>query len=168
MSQSQRTVYIFGHITDQTLSVIPQLHELDKTKGEIRIVLSSPGGEDYVGYAIYDCIKSLKNKVTIYGMGEVCSIATIIFLASGNRGLSKNTVLMIHNGSLVMGGGSPQIAMDEINKLSRHCDRTNEKYYSLINGETGIPVPIIRKWCAEERYFEAAEALANGFATYVR
>jgi len=165
MKNPQRTVYIFGHIDTNTLSSIPVLRDLDETKGQIDIVISSPGGEDYVGYALFDCIKSLKNKVVIYGIGEVCSIATIIFLASQERFLSKNCELMIHNGSVVMQGHTN---VDDVSRLAGQVEQNNEKYYKVIHQETGIPVSMIRKWACEEKFFSASEAVAEGFAKNVR
>lgn len=44
--------------------IIQELISLDKEEGEITLYLGSPGGNTNEGFAIYDVIKHLKNKVT--------------------------------------------------------------------------------------------------------
>jgi ATP-dependent Clp endopeptidase proteolytic subunit ClpP len=64
----------------------------------ITIIMNNPGGDTYHGLAIYDAIKSCKNKVTILVYGMAMSMGAWILQAADKRILSPNSKVMFHYG----------------------------------------------------------------------
>jgi ATP-dependent protease ClpP protease subunit len=54
----------------------------------------------YHTYAIYDAIKSCRNKVICIGTGHVCSAATLLLVAGDESYATQHTVFMAHEGDL--------------------------------------------------------------------
>lgn len=92
-----RVLYLNSEVEEESANkFIKLLRYLDKTDGDIEIVLNSGGGCVASGFAIHDAIKACKNPVTIIVMGECMSIATIILQAADNRVATKHARFMIH------------------------------------------------------------------------
>lgn len=62
----------------------------------IQIILNSPGGYTDGGWAFIDLLNFIKNPVRTVATGEICSMATMIFISGDNRIMSPNSVAMIH------------------------------------------------------------------------
>jgi ATP-dependent protease ClpP protease subunit len=63
---------------------------------EVQIILNSPGGQCDAGWAFIDLMGFVKNPIKTIAMGEVCSMATHIFIAGDHRVVAPNTSAMIH------------------------------------------------------------------------
>ena len=104
-----RTIYFGGKdfnedddtVNSKTVAeVIKNLHILEHREiAPISILLNTCGGSWEDGMGIYDVIKSLKSKVSIIGIGKIYSMGSIILQAGYERVLTKNTYMLIHNGS---------------------------------------------------------------------
>lgn len=100
-----RVIYIQDEI-DKELSnkFIKILNFIDKTSGDITIILDSEGGCVTRGFKMYDAIKSCSNDVTIKVVGAAMSIASVILQAADTRIITENSKLMIHRGSMEVEG----------------------------------------------------------------
>jgi ATP-dependent Clp endopeptidase proteolytic subunit ClpP len=165
VSVDTRTVYITGEVDEKLAhKTIVALEHLDRSDGDIRIVLNSEGGSEQCGYAIYDAITMCKNKVVIDGYGSVMSIAAAIFQAGDVRRLAKNSLFMVHHGSV---SGEDTMAQDHLVDLAEQIQKNNERYYSVLMEKSGQSKEIIQEWCKQERFFSAEEAVDVGFADAV-
>lgn len=98
-----RIIYLNGEIDQESADkFIKILMFLDKTAGEITIILNSDGGCVSSGFALYDTIKLCQNEVEIKVLGSVMSIATIILQAGDKRIMSENSRLMLHRGEMAL------------------------------------------------------------------
>ena len=160
------TLFLVGQIEQKSLEFIVELYSIasNNPKTPINLFLSSSGGEEDVGFAIFDAIKGIPNEVRIFGYGQVCSIAALIFQAGDRRYLSPNSVFMIHNGSVVI---NDTIDFDKIEDLSNFYKANNRRYYSAISIRTSKTEKEIEKMCREEKFFSATEAVEAGFADAV-
>jgi len=82
--------------------IIQKLIELDRTNGDIRIYMHSPGGYIRTGLGLIDVIKTLKNDIQILVHGEASSMGLYI-LAVGTKGkrvITKHTEIFIHRAEL--------------------------------------------------------------------
>lgn len=161
-----RTIWIVGLLTeDKALQYIPALRLMDETKGTITVIVSSRGGDESGGFAIFDTLRGLKNQVVTVGYGAIYSIAALIFQAGSTRAMSPNADLMMHNGSIQMEAGD--VATDSIQKIAAEAARNNSRYYCAIAHRSKIQLEDIQAWCVQERYFSAAEAVDAGLADMV-
>ena len=165
MKNNIKIFSILGPICKDTLQIMMEIRLFSEKnpKSKIKIILSSEGGEEDVGYAIFDTLLAIPNNVTIEGYGQVSSIAALIFQAADNRLLSPNTTLMMHNGVIVL-DGQETLEIDKLQEWARHYDKNNAKYYESIANRSKIPIEQVKKWCKAERFFNAFEAVENGLA----
>lgn len=98
---ASRTVIISGQVTaEMAQKVIQQLVLLDHDdpKARITILINSPGGEVFSGFAIYDTIRFLSAPVVTVVTGVAASMGSIIALApeKGHRYSLPNAKFLIH------------------------------------------------------------------------
>lgn len=160
---ANRTVYLVG-VFDEALAykATVGLRMLDKTDGDITVVVNSGGGEEHAGFAVYDVICSCRNKVIIEGIGFVGSIAAAVFMAGDWRRMSANSEFMIHNGSVST--DQENIQQDAVLDLAVHIEKTNKKYHSILAAASKLSMADVKKACEEEKFYSAEEALKCGFA----
>jgi ATP-dependent Clp protease protease subunit len=89
--------------------VIKALHILEKTKGDIRIIMNNEGGFWTDGIAMYDYIKACKNSVIIDVVGQASSMGAIILQAADIRRVAKHSKIMVHYGKDGLSPEHPEI-----------------------------------------------------------
>ncbi len=115
-----RTIYLDDEIDRDSAGLfIKCLRYLDKTTGQINVVLNCEGGCVSNGFAIYDAIKLCDNEVEIKVLGSAMSMATIIVQAGDKRVMSANSRMMIHRGEIAVGDHVTNVkrAVKESDKL---------------------------------------------------
>lgn len=94
-----RTVWLEGDVDEQMLSLTVKALHLFRGK-PIHFYLSSGGGEETAGLAIYDLISRHRGHTTITVLGSAESMAAIILQAARVRQITRNSYLMIHQGEI--------------------------------------------------------------------
>lgn len=121
--------------------------------------LNSPGGSVFDAVAIYNALKRHAGTVTVWIDGIAASAASYIAMAGDEIVMPENAFLMIHDPSgLAMGTAGDMRAMAEaLDKIAG----------SLVRGyaaKSGKPDDEIAALMAAETWFDAADAVAAGFA----
>ena len=129
----------------------------DGTPVDLR--LNSPGGSVFDAVAIYNALKRHAGTVTVWIDGIAASAASYIAIAGDEIVMPENAFLMIHDPSgLAMGTAGDMRAMAEaLDKIAG----------SLVRGyaaKSGKPDDEIAALMAAETWFDAADAVAAGFA----
>ena len=161
----ERKVFLWGQVDDESAKhVIDRLMYLDAmaTK-DIHLYINSPGGYVTSGFAIYDCIKSLKSDVSTICTGFAASMGSIILSAGakGKRFIQPHARVMIHQPS---GGARGQASDIEITAkeiiltkelsaqiLADNCGQTLEKVMKDFNrdhwmgAKASVPYGIVDK-----------------------
>jgi ATP-dependent protease ClpP protease subunit len=166
LDEKTRTVYLVGEIDEQrAYHFMIALSHLDSTDGPIRVVISSIGGAEYYGYAIYDALRNVRNTVVAEGYGLVASMAAAVFQAADIRLLSENCEYMIHNGSIE---DSPtQMEQDLIEKIAQQIKLNKKKYHQILYNNSDLSIQEIEKYCKEEKFFSAKECIDAGLADHM-
>lgn len=125
----------------------------------IELRLNSPGGSVFDAVAIYNALKRHDGNVTVTIDGIAASAASYVAMAGDAVVMPENAFLMIHDPSgLAIGTAADMRAMAEaLDKIGA----------SLVRGyaaKSGKPGEEIAALMAAETWFDAAEALAAGFA----
>ena len=125
----------------------------------IELRLNSPGGSVFDAVAIYNALKRHDGSVTVTVDGIAASAASYVAMAGDAVVMPENAFLMIHDPSgLAIGTAADMRAMaDALDKIGA----------SLVRGyaaKSGKPEEEIAALMAAETWFDAAEALAAGFA----
>lgn len=98
---THRIVRIFGEINEERAELaVTGIYALDKASDQpMTILLSTEGGHEDVGMAIYDAIKCCRSEVTIRVYGRCLSIGAWILQAAEHRLLEPNSTMMLHTGT---------------------------------------------------------------------
>jgi len=103
---ARRQLYLFEVVTEKIAKeLVKNIMALDRISNEpIVLYINSPGGSIADGFAIIDCMQSVKSPIITMILGEACSMAGVISVAGDRRVMSKNSVWMAHDGSARPGG----------------------------------------------------------------
>jgi ATP-dependent Clp protease protease subunit len=158
-----RTVYLFDDINEKSaLNIIKNLSFLDKTEGDIKIVINSIGGNTNDGWAIIDCISKLKNNTYGYVPGQASSMAVDILICCTTRGMSKNASLMVHAGSINV-EGETKAAINQV----KFEEEDQERSIDLWSKKLKINKKRIKELLATDTFLNSKEALRYGFVDEV-
>ena len=96
------TVPIFSQIDEQTSNwIVNYLIALNlyKPEQEVTMIINSPGGYCSDGFAITDTmayVQSQGTKIRTIGLGEICSMGLVIFMAGDSRFIGPNASILSH------------------------------------------------------------------------
>jgi len=136
---------------------------------EINLHINSGGGDVTEGFAIYDYLMALPNKVNTIGEGIVGSIATVIFQAGrkGKRSIHANSEFFIHNPYWTPSGPEPMEAKDA-QALAESLKKAEEKIVNFyVQNTAGKSKEQIKEKMNMQTSFDANEAIEWGFVDEV-
>jgi ATP-dependent Clp protease protease subunit len=157
----QRKVFLWGQVDDKSAKhVIDRLMYLDalETK-DIHLYINSPGGYVTAGFAIYDCITSLKSDVSTICTGFAASMGSIILSVGkkGKRFIQPHARVMIHQPS----GGARGPASD-IEITAQEIIKTKELSAQILADNCGQKVEKVMKDFNRDHWMGAEESVAYG------
>ncbi|NCO64668.1 MAG: ATP-dependent Clp protease proteolytic subunit [Flavobacteriales bacterium] len=157
----QRKIFLWGQVDDKSAKhVIDRLMYLDsiETK-DIQLYINSPGGYVTSGFAIYDCIKSLKSQVSTICTGFAASMGSLILSAGqkGKRFIQPHARVMIHQPS---GGARGQASDIEI--TAKEIIITKELSAHILADNCGQPFEKVMKDFNRDHWMGAQESVAYG------
>ena len=115
-SKDTAELTIFGTIADEKWweeDVVPKDVKalLDEVKGtkNLNIYINSGGGSVFAGMAIYNMLKRVKAKKTVYVEGLAASIASVIAFCGDVLIIPKNAYLMVHKAWTIAAGNADEM-----------------------------------------------------------
>ncbi|HEX9825228.1 MAG TPA: ATP-dependent Clp protease proteolytic subunit [Flavobacteriaceae bacterium] len=162
----ERKVFLWGQVDDKSAKhVIDRLMYLDalETK-DIHLYVNSPGGYVTSGFAIYDCMKSLKSDVSTICTGFAASMGSIILSAGtkGKRFIQPHARVMIHQPS----GGARGPASD-IQITAQEIILTKELSAKILADNCGQTFEKVMKDFNRDHWMGADESVAYGIVDKV-
>ncbi|CAL7870964.1 ATP-dependent Clp protease proteolytic subunit [Fusobacterium necrophorum subsp. funduliforme] len=158
-----RDVFLMESITIETSKrIIQELISLDKEEGEITLYLGSPGGNTNEGFAIYDVIKHLKNKVTCIVTSRANSMASIILQAASTRKIHKHAHIYIHE-TMVAYTNNERFKKEDLEEQRDNILRWNEWMVNIYSERINVSKEELKNWLKKETCLYAEEALKYGF-----
>lgn len=157
-----RRILVVGEINDATsamfLDQITMLEYLDPTTS-INVYINSPGGSVSSALAMYDAITTCSCPVRTVSLG-LCASAAVLIGASGNKGnrlVSANATVMVHQISTMMMGSSC-----ELDNEVQEVRRLQDVYNKILSKETGRSVKQIQEDMKQNYYMTAQESIKFG------
>ena len=121
--------------------------------------LNSPGGSVFDAVAIHNALKRHEGTVTVWIDGIAASAASYIAMAGDEIVMPENAFLMIHDpAGLVIGTAEDMRAMAEA------LDKVKGSLVSGYAAKSGRTPEEVSALMATETWFDAADAVAQGFA----
>lgn len=127
---------------------------------KITLHLNSPGGDAFMGIAIYNRLKRHNGKVTIYVDGWACSAASIIAMAADDLIMGLGAMVMIHEASNIVWG-----TKIDMRKEADVLDELEEGIIDIYMTKATVDRAEIREKVDAETWFSARKAVEIGFAT---
>ncbi|GAA4280654.1 ClpP family protease [Gaetbulibacter aestuarii] len=162
----ERKVFLWGQVDDDSAKhVVDRLMYLDALeKKDIHLYINSPGGYVTAGFAIYDCMKSLKSDVSTICTGFAASMGSIILSAGkkGKRFIQPHARVMIHQPS----GGARGPASD-IEITAKEILKTKEISAQILADNCGQKFEKIMKDFNRDHWMGAEESVAYGIVDKV-
>jgi len=157
----ERKVFLWGMVNDKSAKhVIDRLLYLDslETK-DITLYINSPGGYVTSGFAMYDCIKSLKSEVSTICTGLAASMGSILLSVGkkGKRFIQPHARVMIHQPS---GGARGQASNIEIQ--AREIIKTKELSAQILADNCGQKFEKVLKDFDRDYWMSAEESVKYG------
>lgn len=153
---SRRIVSLYKELDSEVChNIITSLLFLDQKPSQIILLINSPGGQDELCYAIYDTIKACKSYIVGIVLGRGYSSSSIILQACDLRVMSRNSLLLLHDGNVSLSRDSrPQFDSDV-----KCWNLLYEKMYSAYEEKSNLTKVKIKKLCTKDTYLEPEKAL---------
>lgn len=156
-----RKVFLWGQVDDKSAKhVIDRLLYLDAVAtSDITLYINSPGGYVTSGFAIYDCMTSLKSNVLTVCTGLAASMGSILLSAGsqGKRFIQPHARVMIHQPS----GGARGQASD-IQITAQEIIKTKELSAKILAENCGQTVEKVMKDFNRDHWMDANESVSYG------
>lgn len=126
---------------------------------DVTVLINSPGGDAFEGFAIANLLKQHPASVTVNIVGLCASAATFIAMAADKIRIAANGVMMIHEAS----GGAYGRA-DALDAQADALRKVNDAMIGVYASRTGRSEASIREMLSKgDNYLTATEAKAQGF-----
>lgn len=165
-----RTMIIEGDSTSSTEDIygaVKNLHILDSlaSQSEITILMNSDGGDNTLGYMLYDAIKSCKNHVKMIVYGNASSMGSIVLQAADERILMPHTHVMIHFGEVGLPMQHPKSAEAWLNHY-KQMDKQNLQilFDRIKEKKPRFTLDKLKELCEHDTVLTAKEAVELGLA----
>jgi ATP-dependent Clp protease protease subunit len=163
----ERIVFLGTPIDDQVANlVVAELLFLSREDPErdIEMYINSPGGQIYAGFAIYDTMQMIPNKISTVAVGVTASFGTVLLAAGtkGHRYALPHATIHIHQ---PLGGAQGQASDIEIQ--AREILRLKARLNSIMSENTGKPLEVIEHDTERDFYLDADQAVEYGIVDQV-
>lgn len=153
-------ILIFGEIgKDVTIQDIQKQIQANAMATELEVQMSSPGGDVFEGYAMYNLLKNTGKDITTVVVGLCASIATLIAAAGKKIVMNKTAQFMIHNPSIAGLSGDA----NELRNTADQLDKIKSLLIDVYHRKTGLPNDKLWEMYDNETWLTAAEAGPNGY-----
>jgi ATP-dependent Clp protease, protease subunit len=160
----QRVIIISSGINQKTaervIKMLLLLDGIDQTK-PIKVIINSPGGDVFSGFAILDVMKAIKAPVVTLVAGFAASMGSIIMLGAkkGSRFATKNSKVLIHQPLIA---GVFEGRATEIEIQAKEIQQTKEKIINLYVEETKQQRKKVAEDVENDYWMTAEEAMEYG------
>tara|TARA_Y100000592_G_scaffold24798_2_gene38867 strand:+ start:12937 stop:13554 length:618 start_codon:yes stop_codon:yes gene_type:complete len=156
-------IYTAGFVQSRINAIISL--STHKTKDDpITLEITSYGGDVYGMLAAVDVIKHAPVKINTLGRGPIMSAATFILAAgTGERSITKNSIVMVHELSTLLGGTSKDILTE-----AAHIEKLQVKLYKLLANSCSKDANYWEENSKVNLYLDAQEAIEHGIIDNIK
>ena len=140
----------------------------NENQGYIYLHIQSGGGDVYSSLKVVDLITNMNNSKRYMNVntvieGEAASAATIISIAGKIRYMTKNSYMLIHQGSTWINGWINKWEFDDENKnFTKLENDVNKLYYKYCNLKTSEKKKKLRDILSHDLYFNFKKSKEYG------
>lgn len=158
----QNYVLFTAPILPETVNaLVGHLASLAPHHEELHLLLNSPGGSVGDGVHCYNLLRSLPVKLSTYNVGNVDSIANVIFLAGDRRFAADSAVFLFHGVAVELPGPA---RLDEpfLRERLQSIQADHDRIAGIMADRTKLTVETATELFREQRVHGADWALEHG------
>ena len=133
-----------------------------KGSPDVKITITSTGGDVDCGLDIFDYIRLYPGKTTGVVVGYAKSMAAIILQACTHRTASAHSRILIHHISRNQLSLNVLRSRKELRALKSAMEKSQARLYEVLSGKTGKSIGQIKRECEKDNNMFAEEALSFG------
>ena len=144
---------IFGGITAASNNSVDHIH----------LMIQSGGGNIGDGICLYNLFRTLNMGLTVYNCGQVCSIATLVYLGAKERKTSAHATFMMHRSYVSPVGATSDRLQSVTQSLALDDQRTEAIFRDMLKLSDD-------QWATHrysELWFSADDAIKSNLATEI-
>lgn len=131
-------------------------------KKDVRVLINSPGGSVFEGFAIYNELARHPARVSVEVMGIAASAAAYIAMAGDDIRMGLGAMMMVHNSwGAVIGN------RNDMNEAIEVLGKIDSAQVDIFEARTKLDRAKIEKMMDAETFLTAKEAVTEGFADEV-
>ena len=134
--------------------------------GEVNLLINSNGGSVNVGVALYNILRGMPITMVTHNVGNVDSIANIVFLAGDRRYSAPQATFMFHGVASAFGGGV--LSGQQAREVARNIQADEDRIAAIIAERSNLGVATIREFFREAATKDAAYAASAGLIDEIR
>jgi ATP-dependent protease ClpP protease subunit len=141
------------------------IKDIKGVNNDIKLILNTPGGSTFEGFAIFDALtehKSKGHKIFVKIVGSAISMGSVLTCAASGADsveVAEHSRLMIHNAT-GMGWGTAK----ELESASKLVKAENDKIIKIISDFSGKSLSDTVDEMNNETWYHGQEIIDNGFA----
>ncbi len=112
-------------------------NEINDGVEEITLAFSSPGGQVTEGIALYNFLKGVPAKLTVHNIGQVDSIANVIFMAGDERLAVPTSSFFFHDVGITV-NGNIRLIEENLNEQLSIIRRDRKKIIDVMTADSDI------------------------------
>lgn len=128
-------------------------------ENDVTVLVNSPGGSMFEGFAIYNLLREHKGKVTVKVLGLAASAAADIIMAGDEIQIARAAFIMIHNGWIVAIGDK-----NDLRQAADWLEPFDQVGVDICAARTGISSGKIAQMMDDETWIGGEDAVKQGFA----
>jgi ATP-dependent Clp protease protease subunit len=159
-----RTLFLTGDVNDEMATkALMGMRILSRQPSKpVEIILSSRGGEDDAGWAVYDAIAMSPCKTIITGYGPVMSMAVAILQAGSVRRLMPFSRLLLHPGQAFA-----ELDSRAFVSFGKEVEFQGQQYLDVLAMHSQISRDDVQKLILSDTFMSAWDAVRAGLADEV-
>ena len=160
---NEREYILFArNITQESANqLVTVFHTASQTSREIYLLLNCSGGNVQAGIYCYNIMCALQTNLIAHNVGNVDSVANVLFLAANTRVASPSSTFMFHGVAFDVNG---PLRLDE-RYLREHLDSVaadHNRLGNIISLHSKLTIDEIKSLFTEQTVRDAAWALDKG------
>jgi len=139
------------------------LQAIQQGATELRLHVSSDGGSNLDGFAMHNFLRSLPIPVTTHNIGNIESMAVLVFLAGDRRLVSPEARFLLH--ALYWGFNAGGVDHGRLKEYVATLDHDAERYAAIFEERTKggrKPIAIRDHLLGPERFVFPSESVDTG------
>jgi ATP-dependent protease ClpP protease subunit len=156
-------------VSNQTVPLLIQAvsDRVGKGARSLLLAISSPGGNIYWGVTAYNFLRGLGIEIITHNIGQVDSVAAVLYCAGDRRLSVPQGRFVIHGVSTMFQGTDVSISEKDLRSRLAVLEKDRDTIASILATRTGKALGDVKSDMLNERIMTALEAQDYGFVSEI-